>query len=88
MRIYHKVNGADFSSRKFLTDLAYFTPVAILLTLIIYYPALFFLSNNFLVYKNEVISSVLVSQLVAFLLFLFAINIYRLILIRFFGKTL
>lgn len=88
IRVYDKKKRKELSRKKFTEDLAYFTPVAFILTSIIYYPSLFFISRYFLEHKDKVIYSVLLSQLIAFSLFLIAINIYRHILLKWFGKKL
>ena len=87
-RIYDKKKEKSFSGKGLASDLAYFTPVAFLLTLLVYYPTLFFLSLELLTYSGGIVSSVFLSQIIAFFLFLVAINAYRLILARFFGKVL
>src|SRR3989344_1380157 len=87
-RAYHKSRKGELSTRKFAEDLLYFTPVAFILTLLVYYPTLYLLSNYFLNNNYQVIFSTFISQLIAFALFLIAINIYREILIRKFKKEL
>ena len=86
-RMYHKQKRGDASLKSFAADVAYFTPVAFLLTLLIYYPILFFVSKTFLEGEHGVLTSVVLSQLVAYGLFMISINCYRLILI-YFGKRI
>ncbi len=88
IRVYDEKKRKELSRKKFTEDLAYFTPVAFILTSIIYYPSLFFISRYFLEHKDKVVYSVFLSQLIAFSLFLIAINIYRHILLKWFGKKL
>lgn len=87
-RIYDKKRGHEFSAKGMANDIAYFTPVAFLITLALYYPTLFFLSKKLLTYSGGIVSSVFLSQIIAFSLFLVAINVYRMILATFFRKVL
>ncbi len=88
LRAYHKSRKGKLSKIKFAQDLLYFTPIAFILTLIVYYPSLFFLSNYFLTNEYHVIFSTFISQISAFILFLIAINFYRYILLKTIKKEL
>lgn len=88
MRISDQKKRHMLSKNKFIKDIELFTPVAFVLTLLIYYPSLFLISKYLLTQGNKVISSVIGSQLIAFATFLAAINIYRIILIKLYNKEL
>ena len=88
MRIYHKKKEKNLSVKSMTNDVIYFTPAAFLLSVIVYYPVLYYFSYYLLVDQYRVFSSVLISQGTAFLSFLISINIYRLILKRFYNKVL
>ncbi|MEM5948608.1 hypothetical protein WKV44_08635 [Spirochaetia bacterium 38H-sp] len=76
-RYYHQKQANTFSPRKFGKDLLYFTPVALALTILIYYPSLYMFENYFLGKQTFIIFSTFFSQSISFFLFLIAINIYR-----------
>lgn len=78
----------EYNLRSLSEDIGFFTPAAFLLTLCIYYPVLFFLSKRLLIKNFIVLASVIPAQIIAFLLFLIAINLYRLILIKTIKKEL
>jgi len=88
MRIYDKEQEKRFSFRSLESDISYFTPAAFLLTVLVYYPVLFLLSKHLLTQDYKVVSSIIISQVVAFSLFLTSINVYRYILKKFYGKIL
>ena len=87
-RIHDKKKEKTFSASSLASDIAYFTPAAFLLTLLLYYPTLYLLSHYLLLQGDKVLLSVIPSQIIAFLLFLIGINLYRLFLFRFSGKKL
>lgn len=88
MRIRDREKDRNFSAHNLASDIAYFTPAALLLTLTVYYPTLYFLSGDLLAVHRRVLSSVILSQITAFLLFLVLINVYRYFLAKFAGKVL
>lgn len=87
-KIYDKKKEKKFSTPNLAKDIAYFTPAAFLLTLLLYYPTLYLLSHYLLLQGDKVLLSVIPSQIIAFLLFLVGINLYRLLLYKFLGKQL
>ncbi len=88
LRVYDKVMEKDFSRAKFANDLLYFTPVAFVLTVGVYYPMLFFVDRYMLNNEHHVFYATLVAQFIAFACFLLLINLYRHVLIKFAGKRL
>ncbi len=88
LRIYDKFKEKDLSRKKFANDLLYFTPVAFVLTLLVYYPMLFFADRYLLNNEHHVFYATLAAQLIAFACFLILINIYRYALIKLAGKRL
>jgi hypothetical protein len=87
-RIYDQVRDKTYSVKAMASDVAYFTPAAIILGLCIYDPAIYLVSHHLLVMGTGVRVSVVVGQLVAFVLFLLSLNIYRLSLFMVRGKSL
>jgi len=89
-RIYDKRKSSKtgFSKKKFVEDIAYFTPVAFLLTSLIYYPSLYYLSEYLIENFGKVSIPVFFSQLGAFILLLAALNLYKYLLFKFTGKQL
>ena len=88
MRVIDKKKQYEKSIANLGKDILYFTPAAFLLTLLIYYPTLYFLSYNFLNSQNKILLSVIFAQLLAFTFFLIMINIYRYFLAKYYGKIL
>lgn len=88
VRVYDTTRKENLSTRNILEDVSYFSPVAFLLSCIIYYPVLFFLSGDFLKMHFLVLSSIFIAQIIAFAIWLVIFNIYRYILMKKFGKTL
>ncbi|MEM4271950.1 MAG: hypothetical protein QXD13_02600 [Candidatus Pacearchaeota archaeon] len=87
-RVYDQLKMHKLSTKKFFGDIAFLTPVAFALTLLIYYPTLFLMSKYMLLSENKVIFSVILAQLIAFALFLTAINLYRYILLKITGRRI
>jgi hypothetical protein len=87
-RIYDKSRTGKFDSKALASDIGYFTPAAIILGLIVYDPAIYLASSHLLSRGEQVVTSVLAGQIVAFALFLACMNIYRLALLRLKGKNL
>jgi hypothetical protein len=81
-RVYYKSKRESYSERKFFNDVKYFAPASVLLAYLFYYPAIFFTSKYLLEHHKAIEFSAILSQLVAFLVFILAMNIYRYILIK------
>lgn len=88
MRIYDKSKQKNFSEKSFVKDLAFFTPAAFILTTLVYYPSLFFISEYLIESQFKIVFSVILSQFVAFAFFLISINLYRYILLKLTGRKL
>ncbi|MEM4259308.1 MAG: hypothetical protein QXS38_00910 [Candidatus Pacearchaeota archaeon] len=88
LRFYHKKCEKDFCKTKFATDLFYFTPAAFVLTILVYYPTLFFLDRYLLNMHFYVSAATFIAQLIAFLCFMITINIYRFLLLKLTGRKL
>ena len=87
-RINYEKKQNKFSYKKLIKDISYYTPVASIIGLFVYYPILK-LTSLFLLNKGFFISvSALLSQVVAFLFSLLALNIYRELLRRKIGREL
>lgn len=91
-RAYDMASHKKFSYKELAEDIALFTPVAFLLSCLIYYPLLFFLSKSLLMHHfldhSIILSSVFISQLIAFLVLLIALNLYRIFLFKKTGRRL
>jgi len=87
MRIFDEKQRKAFTFQHFAAEIGYFTPVAFLIAVLVYYPSLFFISRNLLA-KEAVIYAVITAQAVAFSLFLVAMNFYRHLLFRLTGEEL
>ena len=88
MRIYDAELIGKVPTRSLTGDLVYFTPAALILALLVYQPTLFLFSNHLLENGDRVIFSVIGAQIIAFLLFLLVMNLYRYVIYRFTGKKL
>lgn len=88
VRIRDERRKKRFSLKKLGGDVAVYTPAAVVLVVVVYQPALYFLTRFFLDYGVQRVVSSSIAQLLSFLLFLILINGYRLLLIRFFKKSL
>lgn len=88
MRVYDKKRRGQLSKRGFIEDIVYFTPVAFVLALLLYYPSLFLVSKYLIKHHNAVIFSVLFSQFIAFFFFIISINLYNYFLFKLVGKRL
>jgi beta-lactamase regulating signal transducer with metallopeptidase domain len=64
------------------SDIGYFTPAAFLTTLLFYYPTLFLLSRHLINQDYRIMSSVVLSQILAFSMFLIVINLYHYYLLK------
>jgi hypothetical protein len=87
-RIYDRKKQNTYNAQAIASDIGWFTPGAIVLGLGVYDPAIYLISHFLLVRGTAVWISVGVGQLVAFALFLLALNGYRHLLLRFRGKEL
>ncbi len=87
-RIYDQRKYAQLSARTMARDIGYFTPAAVTFSALVYNPALYFLSEHLLQRGSGVSVAVLIAQVTAFSLFLACLNLYRLALFKFWGKSL
>lgn len=87
-RIYDKSKQGKYSEKKFLYDIKYFTPVSAFFTFAFYYPALFFSTRYFLTHHRQLEFSTIISQIIAFGLFMIGINLYRFLFLKVFKKDL
>ncbi len=87
-RIYDRVREKRFSAKLLATDIGYFTPAAVVFGFLVYDPSIYLTSHHLLRTGVGVEYSVIVGQVVAFVLFLACLNVYRLLLLRIRGKSL
>ena len=88
-KIYNKRKRKELSLKNLVHDLAYYTPVAAPLRIFMGYPLLY-LFTRYLV-RNTNMGAFLsgaLGEFLSFLIFLFLINVYRIILFRFFKKRI
>ena len=76
-RICDQIKGRQFRPGKLAGDIGFFTPAAIVLGLLIYDPAIFLTSHYLLNHGLPCAFAVTAGQIVAFGLFLLAMNFYR-----------
>lgn len=69
-------------------QIAWFTPAAFVIGLLVYQPTLFLMSRELISHGNAVAVAVVASQALSFGLFLGAMNIYRLALYRIAGENM
>ncbi|HTX66355.1 MAG TPA: hypothetical protein VMD31_11330 [Opitutaceae bacterium] len=80
VRDEHRSGGATV--RRLAGQIAWFTPAALILGLLVYQPTLFLLGRHLIRRGDPLVVAVLLSQALAFALFLAAMNVYRLVLHR------
>jgi hypothetical protein len=82
-----KGRGAN-SVLNLAVQIAFFSPAAFIVGLIVYQPTLFLVTRHLLTSGHLVVYSAVVSQCAAFSLFLVSINIYRIALYRIAGRRI
>ena len=87
-RIYYRKKEGKYSEKGLIRDVEYFAPASAVLTFAFYYPALFFATKYFLAHNRHLEFSTIVSQIVAFVLFMITINLYRYFLFKIFKKRI
>lgn len=87
-KIYHKIRRKEMSLKNLFADLEYYVPVAAPISIFIGYPALYFTTQFFIKNGLSPFFSGAIGAVFAFLIFLVLINIYRVILFRFFKKRI
>jgi hypothetical protein len=87
-RIYNQKIGNIFSVKKLARDIAYFTPAAFLIASITYYPTLYFTTHYFLEQKEHILLAAILGEILAFVLFMTVINVYRVYLIKYYDVEL
>jgi hypothetical protein len=88
IRIHDEKRKKKFSVKKMAGDIAYYTPAATPLVFLVYQPVLFFLTKFLLKMGFYSVLSVVLAQFSAFILFLILINVYRIILLKYFKREL
>lgn len=88
MRVRNGKKRGVFSTEKLAKDMFFYTPIASFTALIIYQPVLFVVSSHLLERGHGILVSILIAQLLAFLLFGTIVNLYRLFLEKTTGRRL
>jgi len=87
-RIYDEKRRNEFSIKKLGKDLSLYTPVAILIALLISFPTVFFVTHAISAKIRFDFLGSLVGELSGFILFVVLMNAYRYILKRKFNRVL
>jgi hypothetical protein len=87
-KIYHKIKRKEFSIKGLFHDLEYYTPAAAPISIFIGYPALYLITRFFSQNGLSPFYSGAFGAILAFMIFLIIINIYRLILFHVFKKRI
>jgi len=87
-KIYHKKRRKELSFKNIFHDLMFYTPVAASLRIFMGYPLLYFFTQYFVRSDIGAFYSGALGEFLSFLIFLFLINIYRIILFKFFKKKI
>jgi hypothetical protein len=87
-RIYDSTRDKRLDAKLLASDIGYFTPAAIVFGFLVYDPSIYLATHHMLRDGDSVVPSVFIAQIVAFLLFLLCMNLYRSLLLRIRGKRL
>ncbi len=87
-KIYNKKKREELSFRNIFNDLKYYTPMAAALRVTTGYPLLYFFTDLFVKIKVWAFYAGAFGEFLSFLVFLVLMNIYRIILFRFFRKRI
>jgi hypothetical protein len=88
VKIWDEKRRGGNSAWRLAGQIAWFTPAAFVIGLIAYQPTLFLMTRGLIRIGTVVVVAVLVSQTLAFGLFLGAMNVYRLVVRRFAGAQI
>jgi len=86
VKVYDERRHGGHSWRHLAGQVAWFSPAALLISLLVYQPTLFLAARALIVGGTLVVLAALASQLLAFALYLAAMNIYRLALHQMTGR--
>ncbi len=87
-RIYDERKEEEFSAKKLARKLSLYTPAAFLVSILIGYPVVFFVTRTLSMRDNITAFSSLMGELSGFVIFLILINTYRYVLLKYFNKML
>lgn len=87
-RIYDEKKYRRFSVKKFTKDVSFYTPVAFLISILVAYPTVLFVTKFLLSKEHISYLSSFIGELSGFIVFLILINTYRYILSHSFNKLL
>ena len=87
-KIQHKIQKKQPVLKSTVRDLEVFTPAALLITLVVSYPIVYYLTKFFIKLHWHPYFAGGLSEIGGFLAFLLLINIYRLILVRKFKRDM
>jgi hypothetical protein len=80
VKVYDERKRGLLSVRYLAGQMAWFSPAAFILGLMVYQPTLFLVSRHLIKSGAWVVLAVVASQILAFALFLVAMNLYRLVI--------
>ena len=86
VKVYDEKKRGSHSLWHLAGQVAWFSPAAFLISLMVYQPTLFLAARSLIMGGTFVVYAALVSQLLAFAFYLVAMNVYRLALHRLTGR--
>jgi hypothetical protein len=86
VKVYDEKRRGAHSWWHLADQVAWFSPAAFLLSVLVYQPTLFFAARSLIIGGTFVVLAALASQLLAFAIYLVAMNVYRLALHRITGR--
>lgn len=87
-RIYDEKKYGDIKIKRISKDISVFTPVAFLISILVSYPTIFFVTHYWLLKRHVSYLSSFIGEVSGFCIFLILINIYRVIMNRYFNKLI
>ena len=87
-RILDEKRKKRLTTKSLASDIAYYTPAAVITVILVYLPLLKWLTQSFVEYGWFSNLAGIIAQIVAFFAFLVIINFYRVALIKWFKKSL
>ena len=87
-RLKDKVGDKNYTKKKLMKDIVYIIPGDIAASWLLYQPVVFFLSRYLLTIKMAIIPSVIIAQIVGFIIYLTVLDEYRGWLRKKFNKEL
>ncbi len=87
-RVYDEKKEKEFSAKQLARKISLYTPVAMIISILIGYPVVFLVTHALSVREHITVFSSLMGELSGFVIFLVLINVYRYLLLKHFNKML